>query len=112
MSKDGFQIGDYRVVPSENHCEFYYVPRENTEPERKLYEELEAEVQQLKEQLTREVAVRDDIYAAAHYKWNMLKQRAINYKFDKNGSHEDGRYCVAISVTDLLKWMEEIEGGK
>lgn len=73
---------------------------------------LRQENKKLKEQLTREVAVRDDIYNAAHYKLNMLKQRITNYRFNKTGSHEDGRYCVAISVTDLLKWMEELEGEK
>ena len=45
-------------------------------------------------------------------RWNALKQKAIDYRFNKTGSHEDGRYCVAISVTDLLKWMEELEGEK
>lgn len=43
-------------------------------------------------------------------RWEKLKQKAIDYRFNKTGSHEDGRYCVAISVTDLLKWMEELEG--
>ena len=82
--------------------EFYRIRDKNTE--------LEHEVQQLREQLTREVAVRDDIYTAAHYKWNMLKQRIMKYRYDKTGSHEDdGRYCVAISVTDLLEMMKEIE---
>lgn len=72
---------------------------------------LRQENKKLKEQLTREVAVRDDIHTATHYKWNALKQKAIDYRFDKIGSHfDDGRYCVAISVTDLLKWMEELEG--
>lgn len=42
-------------------------------------------------------------------KWNVLKRKVIDYRFNKTGSHEDGRYCVAISVTDLLKWMEELE---
>ena len=41
--------------------------------------------------------------------WNKLKKKVTDYRFNKTGSHEDGRYCVAISVTDLLKWMEEIE---
>jgi len=44
-------------------------------------------------------------------RWDKLKQKAIDYRFNKTGSHEDGRYCVAISVTDLLKWMEELEEG-
>lgn len=73
---------------------------------------LRQENKKLKEQLTREVAIRDDIYNAAHYRWNALKRKAIHYRFNKTGSHEDGRYCVAISVTDLLKWMEELEGDK
>lgn len=42
-------------------------------------------------------------------RWNALKQKAIDYRFNKTGSQEDGRYCVAISVTDLIKWMEELE---
>lgn len=42
--------------------------------------------------------------------WSELKQRISDYRFNKTGSHEDGRYCVSISVTDLLKWMDELEG--
>ena len=66
--------------------------------------DLEAEVQQLKEQLTREVEIRDDIYTAAHYKWNMLKQRIGNYSFN-NEPHVDGQYYPTISVMNLLKLM-------
>lgn len=42
--------------------------------------------------------------------WYTFKQWLIDYRFNKNGSHEDGRYCVALSVTDLLAKMEEMEG--
>ena len=42
-------------------------------------------------------------------KWNKLKERVKNYRLEKTGTEEDGRYCVAISVTDILKMMEEIE---
>lgn len=38
-----------------------------------------------------------------------FKQWLIDYRFSATGSHEDGRYCVAVSVTDLLKKIEEID---
>lgn len=40
-----------------------------------------------------------------------FKKWAIDYRFSKTGSHEDGRYCVVISVTDILnelKFLEEL----
>lgn len=45
------------------------------------------------------------------YNWNTLKQRLIDYRYKKSGSHEDGRYCVAMSITDILNLMDEIEKG-
>ena len=41
--------------------------------------------------------------------WEALKQYVIDYRFNKIGSHEDGRYCVAISVSDILKIMKAFE---
>ena len=41
--------------------------------------------------------------------WFMLKKKIRDYRFKKTGSDEDGRYCVAISVTDLLSWMDDLE---
>lgn len=38
-----------------------------------------------------------------------FKKWLIDYRFKKTGSHEDGRYCVAISVTDLLNKIDELE---
>ena len=57
---------------------------------------------------------KEDLLEALKYKerWCLLKQKVIDYRFNKTGSHLDGRYCVSISVTDLLKWMKELEGEK
>ena len=41
--------------------------------------------------------------------WNNLKQWLKEYRLNKTGSDKDGRYCVAISITDLLNKMEELE---
>lgn len=38
-----------------------------------------------------------------------FKQWLKDYRFSVTGSHEDGRYCVSISVTDLLNKIEEID---
>ena len=38
-----------------------------------------------------------------------FKQWLIDYRYERTGSHEDGRYCVAISVTDLLNKIEELD---
>lgn len=45
------------------------------------------------------------------YKWviDELKKWLIDYRFKKTGSNEDGRYCIAISITDMLKKIEELE---
>lgn len=39
-----------------------------------------------------------------------FKQWVTDYRYKLTGSHEDGRYCVAISVTDILKRINEMEG--
>lgn len=38
-----------------------------------------------------------------------FKQWLIDYRYKKTGSHEDGRYSVALSVTDILKKLDEME---
>ena len=38
-----------------------------------------------------------------------FKQWLIDYRYERTGSHEDGRYCVAVSVTDLLNKIEELD---
>ena len=38
-----------------------------------------------------------------------FKQWLIDYRYERTGSHEDGRYLVSISVTDLLSKMEELD---
>ena len=48
-------------------------------------------------------------YDSIQQRWDNFKQWLIDYRFNKTGSHEDGRYCVAISVTDLLAKMDEME---
>ena len=41
--------------------------------------------------------------------WEAFKQYVIDYRFKKTGTHEDGRYCVALSVTDILQIMKAFE---
>lgn len=43
--------------------------------------------------------------------WEKLKEYLVNYRLEKTGTNEDKRYCVAISITDLLNRMKEIEDG-
>lgn len=38
-----------------------------------------------------------------------FKQWLIDYRYERTGSHEDGRYLVSISVTDLLNKIEELD---
>lgn len=38
-----------------------------------------------------------------------FKQWLIDYRYERTGSHDDGRYLVSISVTDLLSKMEELD---
>ena len=46
-------------------------------------------------------------------KWKRLKQYLRDYKEIKSIDYPDGeRYCIAISIDDMLKKMDEIEGGK
>ena len=40
---------------------------------------------------------------------NELEKWLIDYRFKKTGSHEDGEYCVAISVTDMLNKIQELK---
>jgi hypothetical protein len=39
-----------------------------------------------------------------------FKKWVSDYRYNKTGSNEDGRYCVAISVTDVLNKLNELEG--
>ncbi len=39
-----------------------------------------------------------------------FKNWVVEYRYNKTGSNEDGRYCVAISVTDILNKLNELEG--
>lgn len=49
------------------------------------------------------------------FKWEKLKQylweyRSLhNYKVEDDNSNMVGRYCIAISVDDLLEVMHDIE---
>ena len=47
----------------------------------------------------------------AQHRWNMLKVFLMKYRREKSGSDTDvdGRYCVAMSITDILNKMEELE---
>lgn len=38
-----------------------------------------------------------------------FKQWLIDYRYNATGSHTDGRYCVSLSVTDLLSKMDELK---
>lgn len=38
-----------------------------------------------------------------------FKQWLIDYRYERTGSHEDGRYLISISVTDLLNKIEELD---
>lgn len=38
-----------------------------------------------------------------------FKQWLIDYRYERTGSHDDGRYLVSISVTDLLNKIEELD---
>ena len=48
-------------------------------------------------------------------KWNYLKQWLKDYKdkkeksFEKIGMQQPERYCIAVSIDDLLSKMNEIE---
>ena len=38
-----------------------------------------------------------------------FRQWLIDYRYNATGSHTDGRYCVSLSVTDLLSKLDEIK---
>lgn len=42
-------------------------------------------------------------------KWEELREFLVDYRFEKTGHNDDRRYCVALSITDLLAKMDEIE---
>ena len=43
--------------------------------------------------------------------WESLRQYLKDYKEEKSYDYEtDTRYCVALSIDDLLEKMDEIEG--
>ena len=42
-------------------------------------------------------------------KWEEFRQYCIDYRFKMSGHNDDRRYCVALSITDILKKMDEIE---
>lgn len=41
--------------------------------------------------------------------WNELEKYFIDYREAKSGYDVSGRYCVALSIDDILKIMSEIE---
>lgn len=43
-------------------------------------------------------------------KWYTLKIFLMNYRREKTGLDTDGRYCIALSIEDILEKMNEIEG--
>lgn len=42
--------------------------------------------------------------------WNELRTYFVDYREAKSGYDVSGRYCVALSIDDILKIMSEIEG--
>ena len=46
----------------------------------------------------------------AQHRWNELKCYLMRYRREKSrGEGTDERYCVAMSITDILNKMEELE---
>lgn len=41
--------------------------------------------------------------------WNELKAFLMKYRREKSRGDKDERYCVALSIDDILKKMKEIE---
>ena len=42
-------------------------------------------------------------------RWEKFKTWIQEYEYKKTGGEDTGRYCVAISVKDLLEKIEELE---